>query len=71
MGNTISRSIIELAELNTMLFEYPEAINVKVNLIKDELHLSRYRANSSHIAQKMLETNRASKTIPFQLPLSA
>ena len=71
MGDTITHCLIEFAELNTMLFEHPEAINVKVNLIKDELHRSRYRANSNHIAQKMLEAGRTTKKTPLQLPLSA
>jgi len=71
MGNTISNNVIELAELNTLLFDHPDAINVKVNLIKEEMHLARYRPNSIHIAQKMLELSAAIKNEPVQLSLSA
>ena len=71
MSHTVRPSIIELAELNTLLFDHPDAINVKVNLIKEELHLARYRANSTHIAHKMLELSQSRKKLLTPLPLSA
>ncbi len=71
MSNTIRNCVFELAELNTLLFEHPDSINVKVNLIKEELHLGRYRANSTHIAHKMLEISQAVNKIPVPLKLSA
>ena len=70
MSNTISKRVFELAELNTLLFDNPDAAHVKVNLIKEELHLSRYRENSTNIAQKMLELKQEKTRVmhPLRIP---
>ena len=45
----------ELIKLQTVLFDTPEAEQAKIQMIKEELLLGRYRINSYQIANKLLE----------------
>ena len=60
---TIRDSVFELAELSAMLFDTRDAINTKVDLIKQEISAGRYRVNSAHIATKLLAFAREEETL--------
>ena len=51
----IRDSIIQLTALNAILFDTPDAINTKIELIQEELNSGRYTIRSAHIATKLLE----------------
>ena len=60
---TIRDSVFELAKLSAMLFETRDAINTKIDLIKQEISAGRYRSNSTHIATKLLACAYEEKTL--------
>ncbi len=68
MDHTIRECIIESAQLNSILFDHPDATHVKVHLIKEELHLGRYRVHSTNIAHKMLDLPQTKLTNCWHIP---
>ena len=51
----ISQNVIEFAKLEAILFDTPEAINTKLDVIKEALSSGDYQINSKNIAGKLLE----------------
>ena len=47
--------IIALSNLKNLIFDTPEAVQTKIQLIKEEIASDRYEVNCQHIAAKMVE----------------
>ena len=47
--------LIALSTLKTLIFDTPEAIQTKIQFIKEEIASNRYEVNSQHIAAKLVE----------------
>jgi anti-sigma28 factor (negative regulator of flagellin synthesis) len=45
----------DLIQLKAAIFDTPEAVQAKVQLIKEELAAGRYQINSANVAEKLLE----------------
>ena len=46
---------LEFTQFKANLFDTPEAIDMKIQLIKEEIEAGRYQVNSHHIAAKLQE----------------
>ena len=55
-------NLIEFAKLEALLFDTPEAINTKLEVIKEAISEGSYHMNSQHIAVKLLEYARITET---------
>jgi anti-sigma28 factor (negative regulator of flagellin synthesis) len=47
--------LIQQAHLHAILFDTQDAMNTKIELIRDEIESGRYTINNTHIAAKLLE----------------
>lgn len=51
----INSNILELSQLEANLFDTPEALQAKLDIIKEELAEGRYQINTISIAKGLLE----------------